>query len=144
MPRLFTMIIIAAALCGCQTDTDALATSTPPTELSAPASSAIAGDMASRFAEHVGHAPGTLVLREDATPFGQALVAALKGWGYAVVTNQRTDSKKAIIQLVYMVDDFEGQTLARLSTRKVELTRAYTTTAAGAVPSSPLSIMQRN
>jgi hypothetical protein len=43
-----------------------------------------------------------------------------------------------------VVDSFEGQTLARLSTDKLELARAYSTTAAGAAPTSPLSVMQRD
>jgi type IV secretion system protein TrbH len=144
MRSLAMIALVAASLSGCRTDTDALTTSVAPTELSAAASSAIAGDMVSRFAEHVGQGTGTIVLKHDPSSFGQALMAALKGWGYAVVTDQKTDNKKPPIQLAYMVDDFEGQTLARLSTGKVELTRAYSTTAAGASPASPLSIMQRN
>ena len=37
----------------------------------------------------------------------------------------------------------EGQVLARLSTKSVELGRAYTVTQAGAQPASALSVMQR-
>jgi hypothetical protein len=144
MPRLLTIVIVAAALSGCRTETDVLATGASPVELSPAASSAIAGDLASRFAEQVGQGTGTIVLREDTSSFGQALVAALKGWGYAVATHQKTDNRKPTIQLAYTIDEFEGQTLARLSTGKVELTRAYRTTAGGATPGSPLSVMQRN
>jgi hypothetical protein len=143
MRSLLVIAVVVSVLSGCRTDTDALTTSATPPELSAAASSAIAGDMVSRFAEHVGQG-GTIALKADASLFGQALAAALKGWGYAVVTDQKTDDKKTIIHLAYMVDDFEGQTLARLSTGKVELTRAYSTTAAGASPASPLSVMQRD
>jgi len=144
MRSLLVIAVVAAVLTGCQTGTDALTTSAAPPELSAAASSAIADDMASRFAENVGPGMGTIVLKQNTSPFGQALVAALKGWGYAVITDQKTDDKKPSIQLAYMVDDFGGQTLARLSTGKIELARAYSTTAAGASPASPLSIMQRN
>jgi len=144
MRSLAMIALVAASLAGCQTGTDALTTNDNPQELSPAASSAIAGDMVSRFAEHVGPGTGTIVLKQDTSPFGQALVAALKGWGYAVATDQKTDDKRPRIQLAYMVDDFEGQTLARLSTAKVELAQAYNTTAAGASPASPLSVMQRN
>ncbi|KQS95619.1 conjugal transfer protein TrbH [Rhizobium sp. Leaf386] len=144
MRRFLVLAFVAAGLTGCQTDTDAMTTSATPSELSEAASSAIAGDMVSRFAEQVGPGTATIVLKEDASPSGQALAAALKGWGYAVATDQKVDEKKAAIQLAYMIDDFEGQALARLSTNKVELTRAYSTTAAGASPASPLSVMQRN
>lgn len=136
--------LVATALSACQTGTDGLRTSAAPAELSAAASSAIAGDMVSRFAEQVGPGTGTIVLKEDASPSGQALAAALKGWGYAVATDQKTDDKKSSVELAYVVDDFEGQTLARLSTAKVDLARAYSTTAASAVPAAPLSVMQRN
>jgi nitrous oxide reductase accessory protein NosL len=144
MRRLFKIALVATALSGCQTDTDGPTMSVAPPELTAAASSAIAGDMVSRFAEQVGPETGTIVLKEDASPSGQALAAALKGWGYAVATDQKTDDKKSSIELAYVVDDFEGQTLARLSTGKVDLARAYSTTAASAVPAAPLSVMQRN
>lgn len=144
MRRLLVIACVAGALTGCQTDTDALATNAAPTELSAAASSAIAGDMVGRLSEHVGPGTGTIVLKGDNSPFGQALLAALKGWGYAVATDQKTDEKTPAIQLAYMIDDFEGQTLARLSTGKIELARAYSTTAAGASPASPLSVMQKS
>lgn len=132
------------AVSGCQSDTDPLTTRAPPPGLSAAASNAIAGDLASRFAEQVGKGAGTLVLKQDASTFGQALVSALKGWGYAIAIDQKTDDRnRPSIQLAYTVDDFEGQTLARLSTGTVELARAYSTTADGASPASPLTVMRR-
>ncbi len=140
----FMITLIATGLSACQTGADGLPASAAQPEITAAASSAIAGDMVSRFAEQVGPGTGTIVLKEDASPSGQALAAALKGWGYAVATDQKTDDKKSSIELAYVVYDFEGQTLVRLSTRKVELARAYSTSAAGAVPASPLSVMQRN
>ena len=142
MRRLLMIALLAAPMAGCQSDTDP--TSASPPELSATASSAIAGDMANRFVEVVGKDPRTLVLKQEASPFLEALVAALKGWGYSIATDQETDDRKRpSIQLAYMVDDFEGQTLARLSTGTVELARAYSTTPDGASPASPLSVMRR-
>lgn len=134
----------AIFLSGCQTmGTDGLVPSNAPTEISGPAANAIAGDMVSRLAEQIGPGKATVALKPDASPFGQALEAALKGWGYAVVTGQKTDRGTQVIPLAYVVLPFDGQVLARLSTDNVELGRAYTVTASGATPASALSLMRR-
>lgn len=131
-------------LSGCQTSgTDALIASDAPPEISGPAASAIAGDMVSRLAEQIGPGKATIALKPDASPYGQALEAALKGWGYAVATDQKTDGGKSVIPLAYVVVPFEGQVLARLSTSTIELGRAYTVTASGATPASALSLLKR-
>lgn len=142
--RLPLIAVVAAVLPGCQMHKDALTTSAAHLEVSAAASSVIAGDMVSRFAEHVGQGKSTIVLKADASAFGKALVVALKGWGYAVATDQKIQKEDQTIQLAYMVDDFEGQTFVRLSTEKIELARTYSTTTTGASPSAPLSVMRRN
>ncbi len=132
-------------LSGCQsTGADGLFTSDAPPEISGPAASAIAGDMVSRLAEQIGPGKATLALKADASPFGQALEAALKGWGYAVVTDQKTDSGTTVIPLAYVILAVDGQVLARLSTNSVELGRAYSVTANGATPASALSLMRRS
>ncbi|RUV41876.1 conjugal transfer protein TrbH, partial [Mesorhizobium sp. M5C.F.Ca.IN.020.29.1.1] len=61
--------------------------------------------------------------------------------GYAVVSDQKTDGEK-LIPLTYVIDSYDGQVLARLSTGSLDLGRAYTATSAGATPASPLSVMQ--
>ena len=135
---------LALLLSGCQSlGTDGLATSNAPAEISGPAASAIAGDMVSRLAEQIGPGTATVSLKQDSSPFGQALEAALKGWGYAVVTDQKTDGATRTVPLAYVTIPFEGQVLARLSTKSVELGRAYTVTTTGAQPASALSLMQR-
>lgn len=135
---------IAIFLSGCQSiGTDGLVASNAPPEISGPAASAIAGDMVSRLAEQIGPGKATVALKADASPFGQALEAALKGWGYAVVTDQKTDSGTTVISLAYVILTVDGQVLARLSTNSVELGRAYTVTANGATPASALSLMRR-
>ena len=48
-----------------------------------------------------------------------------------------------MIPLAYVVDTFEGAVMTRISTPSVELTRTYAMSAAGATPTSPLSVMQR-
>ncbi|MGV2167704.1 MULTISPECIES: conjugal transfer protein TrbH [Agrobacterium tumefaciens complex] len=108
-----------------------------------PAANAIAGDMVSRLAEQIGPGTATVSPKQDSSPFGQALEAALKGWGYAVVTDQKTDGAARTVPLAYIVIPFEGQMLARLSTDSVELGRAYTVTTTGAEPASALSVMKR-
>lgn len=136
-------------LAGCQsTGADGLVTSNAAPEISGQAASAIAGDMVSRLAEQIGPGKATVALKVvalkvDASPFGQALEAALKGWGYAVVTDQKTDRGTTVIPLSYVIVPFDGQVLAHLSTNSVELGRAYIVSANGATPASALSLMRR-
>ncbi|WP_430252144.1 conjugal transfer protein TrbH [Neorhizobium sp. DAR64860/K0K1] len=135
---------LAILLSGCQSmGTEGLVSSTAPPEISGPAASAIAGDMVSRLAEQIGPGKATIALKVDASHFGQALEAALKGWGYAVVTDQKTDSDATVIPLAYVILAIDGQVLARLSTNSVELGRAYSVTVSGATPASALSLMRR-
>ncbi|MGO6746651.1 conjugal transfer protein TrbH [Rhizobium ruizarguesonis] len=129
---------------GCQLmGTEGLASSSAPPEISGPASSAIAGDMVSRLAEQIGRGKATVALKTDTSRFGRALEAALRGWGYAIVTDQKTDGATTVIPLAYMILAVDGQVLARLSTTTLELGRAYSVTASGATPSSALSLMRR-
>ncbi|MBO9101919.1 MULTISPECIES: conjugal transfer protein TrbH [unclassified Rhizobium] len=137
--------VLIILLSGCQsTGADGLVLSNAPPEISGAAASAIAGDMVSRLAEQIGPGKATVALKTDTSPFGQALAATLKGWGYAVVTDQKTDRDTTIIPLAYVIVPFDGQVLARLSTNTVELGRAYSVTSTGATPASALSLMQRS
>ncbi|ATN37873.1 conjugal transfer protein TrbH (plasmid) [Rhizobium sp. ACO-34A] len=141
---LAAVCVLVILLSGCQTmDSGGLVTSAAPTEVSGPAAGAIAGDMVSRLAEQIGPGKATVALKQDGSPFGQAIEAALKGWGYAVVTDQKTDSGASVIPLAYVIMPYEGQMFARLSTSNVELGRAYTVTTSGATPASALSLMRR-
>ena len=135
---------LAILLSGCQSmESGALVTSAAQPEVSGPAAGAIAGDMVSRLAEQIGQGKATVTLKQDGSPFGQALEAALKGWGYAIVTDQKTDNSAAAIPLAYVIVPYDGQVLARLSTSSVELGRAYKVTTSGATPASALSLMRR-
>jgi len=145
MRKLLVTIITAALLSGCQTAEDGLTSSSTPVAVTGPAASAIAGDMANRLAEQIGPAGATtLKIQKDSSDFATALEAALKGWGYTVITDGKVGKDVKPVELAYSVDDVEGQVLAQLSTQSIALGRAYTTTAAGATPASPLSIIQRN
>jgi len=146
MRKLFAFFIAVAMLSSCQTAGDALTTSSTPVAVTGPAASAIAGDMASRLAEQIGAAGGmtTIKMEKDTSEFASALEAALKGWGYTVVTDSKTAKDVKPVELAYAIEGFDGQVLVQVSTPSIALGRAYTPTAAGAVPASPLSILQRN
>lgn len=145
MRKLLAFVITATLISGCQTAEDGLTTSSTPVAVTGPAASAIAGDMASRLAEQIGPAGATtLKMDKDSSDFATALEAALKGWGYTVITDGRVAKDVKPVELAYSVDGVDGQLLARLSTPSIALGRAYTATADGATAASPLSIMQRN
>jgi hypothetical protein len=142
--RLVLLFLLALPIAGCASfGGGGLVASSAPPDLSGAAASAIAGDMVTKLAEQVGPGSGTIILKPDGSPFGQALETSLKSWGYAVATDQKTGGEKTI-PLAYVIQAYGGQVLARLSTGNVELGRAYTATAAGASPASPLSVMQRS
>ncbi len=145
MRKLLAFVITATLISGCQTAEDGLTTSSTPVAVTGPAASAIAGDMANRLAEQIGPAGATtLKMDKDSSDFAIALEAALKGWGYTVITDGKVAKDVKPVELAYSVDGVDGQLLARLSTPSIALGRAYTATADGATPASPLSIMQRN
>lgn len=138
-------LIFVTFLAGCQATDEALTTDSTPTAISAPAASAIAGDMASRLAEQMGPAAKTPIkMDKDSTEFSTALEAALKGWGFAVITDGKVDKSMKPIELAYSIDSADGQILARLWTPSIAISRIYAPTAAGADPVSPLSKMQMN
>ncbi|MEA3537131.1 conjugal transfer protein TrbH [Rhizobium sp. CC-YZS058] len=145
MKKTIAAIIFTALLSGCQTAHETLTTSSTPIAITGPTASAIAGDMASRLAEQVGPA-GTTILKmdKDTSEYAAALEAALKGWGYTVITDNKVGKDQKPVEIAWSVDSFDGQVLARISTPTIALGRAYTATSAGATPTSPLSIMQRN
>ncbi|WP_025030803.1 conjugal transfer protein TrbH [Nitratireductor aquibiodomus] len=141
--RLSAGLLVLAMLAACQTMSGpGLIRSEVTAELTPESANAIAGDMVGRLAEQVGPGTTTIELRGSETLFGSALEAALREWGYAVVTDQATE-EAVVAPLAYSIDPFEGGVLVRLSTLQVELTRMYTLNAAGATPASPLSVMQR-
>ncbi|WP_065091835.1 conjugal transfer protein TrbH [Rhizobium leucaenae] len=143
--RIVPICFLAALLAGCQTGDDALTTSATPAAVTGQAASAIAGDMASRFAEQIGSPETTMIhLDNDETEYATALEAALKGWGYTVTSENKTAKNQKTVDLAYSIDAFEGQILSRLTAPSIAIARAYTKTAAGATPASPLSVMRRN
>lgn len=135
------MLFCTITLAGCQTLGGAgLIASSAYSGLSPEAANAIAGDMVGRFTEHVGPGSTTIQLKVDGSVFGQTLEASLKGWGYAVATDQKAEGSN-LVPLAYVVDTFDNNVLARLSTSSLTLTRIYAVTATGAAPASPLSVM---
>ena len=143
-PRVAAFVLAAALLSGCSTlGPDGLVASTAPAELSAPAASAVAGDLVPRLAEQIGQGKATVVLKPDGSAFGAALETSLRSWGYTVTTEHESKDPKAI-KLAYAVVSVDGQILARLSTGTIEIGRVYATTATGAQPASPISLMTRS
>ncbi len=143
----FLPIVFALSLAGCQTATDGLSTTVAPTEVSGTAASAIAGDMAGRFAEQADSTATPIRLHKDTSEFAVALEAALKGWGFTIVTDDKSASPKDApkpVELAYSIITTDGEVLARLSTDAMELGRAYSVTDGAATPTSPLSLMKRN
>ncbi|AVA24436.1 conjugal transfer protein TrbH [Rhizobium sp. NXC24] len=138
------VIIISGFLTACQTEEDGLDARLNAAPVSGPAASAIAGDMASRLAEQIGPVSSTTIkMEKDTSEFATALQAALKGFGYTVLTDGKVGKDVKPVELTYSIDGTQDQVLARLSTPSITLGRAYKATAAGATPASPLSIMQR-
>jgi hypothetical protein len=147
--QLFRLIPIVLTLClvGCQTATDGLSTSAAPADITGPAAGAIAGDLAARFAEQTGSTTAPIKLHKDTSEFSVALEAALKGWGFAIVTDDKSASAKdgsKPVELAYSIATVDEQVLARLSTETMELGRAYSVSHGVATPASPLSLMKRN
>ena len=140
--RFLVGLALASTLAACQTlGGTGLVTSKVTADLTPEAAGMIAGDMVGRFAEQVGPGATTIALTSDGSVFGQSLEASLKGWGYAIITDQVAKGTETV-PLVYVVDEFEGSVLVRLSTKSVDLTRMYKLGADGAVPTSPASVMQ--
>lgn len=145
MRKTIAAIIISFILPGCQTADETLTTNSTPIAVTGATASAIAGDMASRLAEHVGPAgTTTLKMDKDTSEYSAALEAALKGWGYTVIAEGKVGKDQKPIEVAWSIDSLDGQVLARISTPAIALGRAYTATSASATPASPLSIMQRN
>ncbi|WP_245427460.1 conjugal transfer protein TrbH [Pleomorphomonas carboxyditropha] len=122
--------------------TSGLVASTAPTEMTTLAASAVAGDLVPRLAEQLGQGKATIVLKPDSSAFGAALEAALRTWGFAVTTDSEVKDQNAI-RLAYVLAPVDGQILARLTTGSLEIGRIYTTSGTGALPASPVSVMQR-
>ncbi|MGV1822696.1 conjugal transfer protein TrbH [Agrobacterium sp. CG160-95] len=139
----YMLFAVTLLVTGCQTADDSLSVSSTPVVISGAAASAIAGDLASRLAEQLPPATTTVRMEADKSDFAVALEAAIKGWGYTVVPDAGTKDSKSI-KLGYSLQGIDGQLLAQVSTPAIALGRAYTASSTGAVPASPLSIMQRN
>lgn len=145
MRKTLAAIILTTFLSGCQTADETLTTNSTPIAVTGATASAIAGDMASRLAEQVGPAgTTTLKMDKDTSEYAAALEAALKGWGYTVIADGKVGKDQKPVEVAWSIHSFDGQVLARISTPIIALGRAYTATSAGAMPASPLSIMQRN
>jgi type IV secretion system protein TrbH len=140
------LLITALILHGCQT-ADGLSQSAASTEITGSAASAIAGDIAGRYAEQAGSPGAPIKMHRDTSDFAIALESALKGWGYTVIDGKNEASKQGPdkpVELAYSIIVADGHVLTRLSTDALELGRAYSVVNGVAKPDSPLALMRRN
>lgn len=144
--RVVSIVAATLPLAGCQTfgigGSSSQIVSIDNAQVSPEAAGVIAEDLVGRLAEIVGPGTGTVVLKPDDSAFAVALEKSLRAWGYAVAIDQTVDDASAI-PVAFIIDSFEGNVLARLSTATVDLGRAYALTETGATPTSPLSVLQR-
>jgi type IV secretion system protein TrbH len=143
LARAVAIGLVSVSLAGCTTTGGGYfvaASSMDAANLNAYAANAVASDMVTQLAEHVGPGTGTIALKSDNSAFSLALEEQLRGWGYAI---DPSATGQGAIPLAYTVDTFEGQVLTRISTPSVELARTYTIAELGAAPSSPLSVLRR-
>ena len=141
-----TIAAVSVLLSACQTfglGGTSLVASTVTAELTPASVAAIAGDMVEQLKGHIGAGANTIRLRGDGSAFGGALEESLRVAGYAVVADKAIGGG-AGIELAYVVDEFEGSVLVRLSTASLDLTRIYRVDGATAVPASPVSVMRRD
>lgn len=136
--------VVTVVLAACQTfglGRANLISSTVTAELPTGAVAAIAGDIVGQLKGSVGPGATTIRLKGDGSAFGVALEQSLRSTGYAVANSMGTGA--GVIDLAYVVDEFEGNVLVRLSTTSLDLTRIYRVDGETAVPVSPISVMTR-
>lgn len=141
--RAIFCIVLPLSVAGCQTMGEGgLPASKAMPDLSAEASQIIAADMTARLTEiaEPGSA-GAVSLAGDDTTFATALETSLTQAGYKIA-NDKEDNAGSL-QIAYVVEEFEGNVLARLSTQSADLGRVYSITATGAEPASPVSIKRK-
>jgi type IV secretion system protein TrbH len=136
------ILLLVIMVSACQSSIHAASFDAQSLDLPPPAASAIAGDMVSRFAEQTPGTSKRVIVPPDGSAFGAALTDALKGWGYMITADAKTEPKP--IELAYGVDRVDGQVLAHLQTSTVGLSRGYSVTSGGARPATPLSVEHRN
>ena len=149
MSRYALAFILAILVSGCQSGVDRPMTGMDDGGVDRPAANAIANDMTSGLVEQIGPAENRSIrLDRNGTDYAIALEAALKAWGFIVVgdspTPETLPKDQEPMELDHAIDSVDGQALARLTSSTIALARAYTVTATGAVPSSPLSIRRQN
>ena len=140
--KFFAALTLSAALTACQTlGPGGLPVSRAMPELSPAASQAIADDMTARLTEVA--APQAVRIKGDQTAFATALEGSLARAGYTIATTDEKAVSDTGLRLAYVVEEFEGNVLARLSTEAADLGRVYRVTGDSVEPVSPVSIKRR-
>lgn len=143
--RIFAIVILlsSAGLTSCHVTSNDFGDDPTPTKLSSQAAGMIAGDLTGRLAEQMTPTSVMLNPRTDGDELAKAMDSALKGWGFTPVSDPNGAAAKTVV-ITYSADLLDGQVLARLSAPTLSLARAYSVSANGAVPASPVSIMRAN
>jgi type IV secretion system protein TrbH len=137
------VIALSFVLVACQTiGTTRLITSAVATQLLPSAATAIATDLATQLAAQIAPSGTTLGLRGEHSSFRDALEAALRNAGYAIVTEPAQPRPPDILDLAYIVDGSDPQILVRLSTPTLDVTRIYRLQAGIVEPASPVSVLR--
>lgn len=140
--RLAIVFCACVVIQACQTTND-LPESQGMEELSPAASQAIADDMTARLTEHMSPAGGTVQVERDGSHFMTDLETSLAGAGYAIASADDPGKADGYRLISYFIQPFDGQVLARIATKDVDLMRTYAVTESGAAASGPLTVKQR-
>src|SRR5262245_49493061 len=98
-----------AIVSGCQIAQGLPDHGTLAAEITGPAASAIAGDIAGRLAEQAGDTSKAAIQVENgSSEFATVLEAALKGWGYTIVNDEVEGGQRAPIKLAYAIETIDG------------------------------------
>lgn len=139
--RVLISIVLSLSIAGCQTmGKGGLPASKAMPDLSLEASQMIAADMTARLTEiaEPGSA-GAVAMKGDDTAFATALETSLTQAGYTIAKDKDVGG----LHLAYVVEEFEGNVLVRLSTQSADLGRVYSIRSTGAEPASPVSIKRK-
>lgn len=141
--RTLVGLSMGAVLAACSTfGSPALFASVDTKGLAAPQAAAVASDMSRHLAQRLAPSSTTLQFKTDGSVFGTALEASLRKAGFAIATGTEI-SPRETVGLGYVVDEIDGQVMARLVTPAFSLARVYQVSISGAEPHSPLSVMAR-
>lgn len=141
MWRSFPSILFIGLAGGCQ-GSPHFSAAEGTIQVSSSAETAIAGDMANHFIESAGK-PAPVLLSASTDQSAEALGAALKQWGYPVISRKdKGSANKPELEIAYSITAFEDVVLAQLATPAFTLSRAYRADTSGARATNALAVIR--